>query len=118
MSAFCEVRRQLAETFAIAARLYAEIAVTFAVPGISQEEYIRLCRHAEEAQKRSEAACVAYEEHVDLHRCLDTNSGSQNIAMGVGGLAACWAAPGPLDEGDKTVTKRTKHQLAATWSAM
>ena len=83
--AHCEVRLKLAETFAIAARLYAEIAVNFAVVSISQEDYIRLCRRAEEAQERSRAACLAYEEHVDLHRCWDPNSGGQNIAMGDGG---------------------------------
>ena len=83
--AHCEIRLKLAETFAITARLHAEIAVNFAVVGISQEDYIRLCRRAEEAQKRSEVACAAYEEHVDLHRCWDANSAGQNIAAGVGG---------------------------------
>ena len=82
MKAHCEVRRQFSEAFAIAACLYAEIAVNLAISGISQEEYIRLCRRAEEAQKSSEVACAAYEEHVDLHRCWDANSASQNIANG------------------------------------
>jgi hypothetical protein len=67
---------------AIAARLYAEIAVNFAVSNLSQEDYIR---RAEEAQNRSEVAFMAYEEHVDLHRCWDANSAGQNITMGVGG---------------------------------
>jgi hypothetical protein len=83
--AHCEVRLKLAETFAITARLYAEIAVNFAVVGISQEDYIRLCQRAEEAQERSQAAYVAYEEHVDSHRCWDANSSGQKIAMGGGG---------------------------------
>ena len=80
----CELRLQLAEAFAITARLYAETAVNF-VSDISQEDYIRLCRRAEEAQERSEAAYAAYEEHLDLHRCWNANSAGQNIAEGVGG---------------------------------
>ena len=81
----CEVRRQLAEAFAIAARVYAELAVKFVVSGMSQEDHIRLCRRAEEARERAEAARVAYEEHVNWHRCWDANSGDQNIAIGGGG---------------------------------
>jgi hypothetical protein len=83
VSACCEVRRQLAETFAIAARLYAEIAVNFGVSGISQEDHMRLCRRAEEARERSQTACVAYEEHVDSHRCWYANNVGQNIVPGV-----------------------------------
>jgi hypothetical protein len=81
----CELRRQLAETFAITARLFAEIAVSFAGSGISQEDYMRLCQRVEEAQKRSEDAYVAYEEHVDLHRCWDAKRASQKIAADIGG---------------------------------
>jgi hypothetical protein len=66
----CEVRRQLAEQFAIAARLYAETVVDLTtIADIAQADYKRLCEAAEEAQRRSEAACVAFEEHVDSHRC-------------------------------------------------
>ena len=84
VSPCCEVRRPLAETFAIAARLYAEIAVNLAVSGISHEDYICLCGRAEEARERSQTACAACQEHVDWHRCLDANSAGQNITAGVG----------------------------------
>jgi hypothetical protein len=67
----CEVRRKLAEEFSTAARLYAEIVVNLAVSGITQADYTRLRKAAEEAQNRSQAASAAFEEHVDLHRCFD-----------------------------------------------
>ena len=61
----------MANEFAIAARLYAETVVALARSGISRDEYVRLCKITEAAHKRSEAACVAFEEHVDGHRCFE-----------------------------------------------
>jgi hypothetical protein len=69
----CEIRRQLADGFSTAARLYAEAVVDLAVSGISQEEYIRQCSRAKDAQLRAEAASVAFEEHVDFHRCFNVS---------------------------------------------
>jgi hypothetical protein len=66
---FCERRRQLAEAFTTAARLYSEAAVSLAVSGASQTDHLRLCRLAVEAQNRSMAALAEYQEHVDSHRC-------------------------------------------------
>ena len=66
----CDLRRKLAEDFATAARLYAQTVVELAVGGgVSQRQYMRLCKLTEDAQKRSELAFVAYEEHIDWHRC-------------------------------------------------
>ena len=82
MQVCCEIRRKLADEFSTAAGLYAETVVNLAVSGTSQNEYIRLCRLAEDAQRRSEAASVAFEDHVELHRCLN---GAQNVgALGLG----------------------------------
>jgi hypothetical protein len=78
----CEIRRQLADQFSISARLYAEAVVNLAVSSISQEEYIRLCRRAKDAQRRAEAASVAFEEHVDLHRCFNSSPEGSNTASG------------------------------------
>ena len=80
----CELRLQLAEAFAITARLYAEIAVNF-VCDVSQEDYIRLCRRVEEAQERSEAAYAAYEEHLICIGVGTQHSAGQNTAAGIGG---------------------------------
>ena len=80
MKTCCKVRAGLAEEFCTAARLYAESVVLLAVSGITEREYIRLRRLAKEARSRADAACVAYEEHVELHRCFDASSTVQSIA--------------------------------------
>ena len=69
----CEIRRQLADTFSTAARLYAEAVVYLAVSGISQEEYVRYRNLAKDAQLRVEAASVAFEEHVAFHQCFNSS---------------------------------------------
>jgi hypothetical protein len=80
MRTCCKVRAGLAEEFCTATRLYAESVVLLAVSGMSEREYIRVRRVAKEAQSRAEAACVAYEEHVELHRCFDASCTVQSIA--------------------------------------
>ena len=75
----CEIRRKLAEEFATAARLYGESVVELA-SSISNGDYARLCKKTQEAQDRSEAASVAFEEHVDLHRCFGSGTGIRNTA--------------------------------------
>jgi hypothetical protein len=67
----CEVRRQLARQFAIAARLYAEAVVMLTRdPGtVSNWDYGRLREAAEQAQARSESTGRAFEKHVDSHKC-------------------------------------------------
>jgi hypothetical protein len=66
----CEIRRHLAEEFAIAARLYAEAVVSLTCESgiMPHEDYSRLREAAEMAQLNVEAACRAFQEHVDLHR--------------------------------------------------
>jgi hypothetical protein len=62
----------LAEQFAIAARLYAESVALLATSSagvMSPEEYGHLRQKAETAQQRAEAAGLAFEEHLDSHRC-------------------------------------------------
>jgi hypothetical protein len=63
--------RERADQFAIYARLYAEAVVAFTRdPGtMSPEKYSRLKKAVKEAQKRAEMMGVAYEEHLDSHRC-------------------------------------------------
>ena len=66
----CEVRRLLAEQFAIAARLYAETVVHFTMHAeITQQDYERLRKAAEDAQIRAQCAGATFEEHVASHRC-------------------------------------------------
>jgi hypothetical protein len=66
----CESRRRLAEQFSIAARLYAESVALLTRSGqILPEEYDRLRKGAEEAQRRAEAIGLAFEEHVDSPWC-------------------------------------------------
>jgi len=66
----CELRRQLAEQFAIAARLYAEAVVLVTRdPQVMEGDYQRLCKEVMRAQARAESAGLAFEEHVSLHQC-------------------------------------------------
>src|SRR5262249_40957787 len=66
----CEIRRQLGEQFAIAARLYAESAAGLVRnERLSDTQYRRLCDITMQAQVRSEIARGAFHEHVDLHGC-------------------------------------------------
>jgi hypothetical protein len=69
MDACCEVRRQLVERFATAARLYPEAVVVLTRRQMKSEDYERLLAATKEAQSRSEAAAVAFEEHVASHQC-------------------------------------------------
>jgi hypothetical protein len=69
----------LAEQFSVTARLSAEAVVNLAISGVSQEEYFRLCKLTEDAQIRAKAACVAFEEHVNLHRCFNGSSNGSSL---------------------------------------
>ena len=82
MSVSCLVRRRLAEEFSTVSRLYAETVANLAVPDISQDDYVRLCCLAEEAQNRSMTAFVALKEHLQLHQCLQGSSAVHNIVSG------------------------------------
>jgi hypothetical protein len=67
MDTCCELRRQLAEKFATAARLYADTVVLFTrYPTNSQHDYNRLLAATEKAQERAQAAAVSFKEHVAL----------------------------------------------------
>ena len=82
MDTCCELRRQLAEKFATAARLYAEAVVVLTRhPTKSEQDYNRLLKTTEKAQNRSEAAAVAFKEHVALHKCGTPQSVDGNIAQ-------------------------------------
>ena len=68
----CEIRRMLSERFATAARLYSEAVVAFTSSRtVPQDEYNRLRKAVEDAQERAEVTQVAYEEHVESHRCQE-----------------------------------------------
>jgi len=63
----------LADQFATVVRLYAEAVVDFTVSArVSHDEYRRLLHVAEAAQRRSEEARVAFEDHVALHQCHES----------------------------------------------
>ena len=68
----CQVRLHLADEFATAARLYSEavVALTGNSVSMSRNNYDRLLQDAAKARERSEAARIAFQEHVDWHRCL------------------------------------------------
>ena len=70
MDVCCELRRQLAEQFATAARQYAETVVLLTRnPMKSEQAYNRLLEETRMAHNRSEAAAVAFEGHVASHQC-------------------------------------------------
>ena len=74
----CARRRHLAEEFATIVRLYAEAVVDFTVSArVSQDEYRLLLHAAEGAQRRSEEARVAFEDHVALHQCHESYPGRE-----------------------------------------
>ena len=72
MTSACNVKRTLAEKFAVAVRLYAESAVCLAISGKSGMDFIRLSKQTIEAQSLSEAAFRAFMEHVASHQCAGT----------------------------------------------
>jgi len=63
----CRKRRELADQFAISARLYAEAVVMLAQA--RGEEFDGLIRSADATRERMEAARMAFEEHVREHGC-------------------------------------------------
>jgi hypothetical protein len=71
----CQVNRQLADEFSIAARLYAEAVVALArnYASLSPDEYGRLKKAVEEAQHRSEAMRIVFQENVESHWRETTN---------------------------------------------
>ena len=79
----CQKRQQLAGQLAIAARVYSEavVALTRNHTPLSRNEYNRLREAAEEAGRRSEARRIAYEEHVQLHRCVFAGDSEHSCRM-------------------------------------
>lgn len=76
----CELRRQLAEEFAINARLYAEVVALFTSShGVSQVRYGELLQKTSEAKIRAEQAQAAFEEHVARHQCEMLLAKSQQV---------------------------------------
>jgi len=65
----CAVRRDLANEFAISARLYAEAVVILTRGVTSESNFEKLRIAARRAQERAELARVAFEEHVAGHGC-------------------------------------------------
>jgi hypothetical protein len=66
----CSMRQKLAQEFATAARLYAEaVALVTGSDTMANDPYIRLRNAARAAQDRAETARIAFEEHLDSHRC-------------------------------------------------
>jgi hypothetical protein len=87
LSVCCRTRQELAEEFAVAARLFSEAVVSLAghIGGMSDGEFNRLRTAAKTMQERAEAARVAFEEHVDSHRCALTSRRSQIASRNEGG---------------------------------
>jgi hypothetical protein len=73
-SAWCFVRQQLAQRFAIAARRYSEAVVQLTVDPVtmSPHDYQQLAVAVREALEQSQSAGRAYEEHVTSHGCQST----------------------------------------------
>jgi hypothetical protein len=65
----CAVRLDLANKFAISARLYAEAVVILTSVVTSGSNYADLRMTARRAQEHAEEARVAFEEHVAGHGC-------------------------------------------------
>jgi hypothetical protein len=84
----CEVCYQLAEQFAINARLYSEAVVLLTRdPAMAGTEYEELREAAIQAQTRAEAAGIRFEEHVDTHRCgRTTTDAPDRFAAGILGF--------------------------------
>jgi hypothetical protein len=64
----CQIRAELAASYATAARLYAE-AVATCTQVLDERDCQNLCMRAREAQQRAEAAGLRFEEHVASHKC-------------------------------------------------
>ena len=71
LRASCPLRRDLANEFAIAARLHAEAVVSLTSSVLDRAEFDRLRRAAKQAQERSEAARTRFEDHLMMHNCFD-----------------------------------------------
>ena len=65
----CAVRRDLANKFAMSARVYAEAVVILTSGVTSGSNYADLRMTARRAQERAEEARVAFEVHVARHGC-------------------------------------------------
>jgi|SRR5215469_4825999 len=72
----CRARLVLANEFAIAARLFAEAVVLFTnhKGDPTGHEYSWLREAARKAQLRAEETRIAFEEHVDSHRCSEAGT--------------------------------------------
>jgi hypothetical protein len=71
MTSPCNVRRALAEKFAVAVRMYAESAVSLATSGESGSDFTRLLNQTIEAERLSELTFTAFREHVASHQCAE-----------------------------------------------
>ena len=71
----CRVLRKLADEFATAARLYYEavVALTCKCSAISSNDFDELHLAKEQARRRSEAARLAFNEHIRSHRCISAD---------------------------------------------
>jgi hypothetical protein len=70
----CVARRQLAEEFVVAARLYYEAVVqlsAYSTNATSKGDSDRLRHNARQAHERMEDLRVAFETHVESHQCLE-----------------------------------------------
>lgn len=67
----CEIKRRMADEFALAAGLFAQAVVLFTSSDdrVSNDEYNRLGAASRAAQERAELARMAFEEHVNCHGC-------------------------------------------------
>jgi anti-sigma factor RsiW len=80
----CRTKRELAEQFATAARIYSETVARLARDSTQTAgtSYDQLCQLAINAQERAEAIGIAFEQHIEFHRCiprLDAYPGAAGI---------------------------------------
>ena len=79
----CQIRLELANQYATAARLSSEaVAVMLAAPIRTMLDYEGLRKRAAKAQEAAEAARIAFEEHVEMHRCIESRQASRAQEVG------------------------------------
>jgi hypothetical protein len=81
----CQTRRHLASRFATAARLYSEavVAPTRNSAEAQGTDYDRLCGMVMDAQERAQAAGVAFQRHIELHRCVAARQDAEFVSAGL-----------------------------------
>lgn len=81
----CQTRHHLASQCATAARLYSEAVVALTRNSAEAQgiDYDRLCEIAMDAQEHAEAAGIAFQRHIELHRCVAARQDAEFVSAGL-----------------------------------